>query len=184
MNINFFWSGDNFDYLNYLTIKSHINIGHNVKIHLYGRIPKSEYFKRIEGYVDIENANHIINISNFLRNGGNFRTASSLWRFLFLYKYGGWYSDCDAIALKPWPNDTEWVLCSGDKGLISTGVIKAPAREKMFIEMSKNMKTKWGNVHIFNHYYRKYKGNNDPNYETKLFYPYSWKQWDTLLKNV
>ncbi len=184
IDINFFWSGDNFDYLNFLTIKSHLKVGHNVIIHLHGNTPKSKYWEKVLTLnVIIKNADDIINITNFIDNGGNFRTASSLWRFKFLYEFGGWYSDCDALALKQWPNHTSWVLCSGYRDLISTGVLKTPANEKMFLYMIDKLKYEWGNVQIFNDAYKKFKGNNNPNFNSNQFYPFIWDRWNILLKD-
>ncbi len=185
MVINFFWSGNKFDYLNYLTIKSHINVGHNVIIHLHGNTPKSKYWEKMLSLnVIIKNANDVIDITNFMNKGGNFRTASSLWRFKFLYEFGGWYSDCDALALKQWPDHSKWVLCSDNRVLISTGVLKVPANEKMFLYMIDNLKYEWGNIKVFNDIYKQFKGNIHANFKPDMFYPFSWKKWDNLLKNI
>jgi len=119
-----------------------------------------------------------------MKSGGNFRTASSLWRFKFLYEYGGYYSDCDAVAMKHWPSNKEWVLCSGDKGMISTGVIKTPPKEEMFLDMMSDIQLEWGNIPVFNQHYKIYKGNNDPNYKTRNFYPFLWKRWFILLEDL
>jgi len=185
VKINFFWSGDTFDYLNYLTIKSHVNVGHDVVIHLHGNKPKSIYWDRMLMLgVTIKNADDIINISSFMDKGGNFRTSSSLWRFTFLYQNGGWYSDCDAVAIKPWPDNTEWVLCSAepDNTILSIGVLKVPKQEKMFLGMIKNIKTKWGNVKVFNDFINNQKRIHKI-YNPEQFYPFTWKQWGVLLQD-
>ena len=178
MKVNFFWSGDNFTYLHKLTILSHIKVGHEVIIWLHGDIPKSKYW--ITENVEIKNADEIIDITHFMKNGGNFKTASSLWRFSFLHRYGGWYSDTDAIATCTWPND-KWVICSANGELLSTGILKVPSNENMFLDMINNLKYEWGNVKIFNDSYQKYKGNIKPTHNSKDFFPFKWNEWKYLL---
>ena len=151
-------------------------------IHLHGDTPNSNYWKLLEN-IAIKNAGDIIDITEFMNKGGNFRTASSLWRFRFLYEFGGWYSDCDALALKPWPDRFKWVLCSGNRKLISTGVLKVPAHEEMFLFMINKLKHKWGNVGVFNDAYLRFKGDTNTNFESSEFYPFKWDEWKVLLKD-
>jgi len=177
--INFFWSGDDWTFLHDLTIKSHILVGHKPVIWLHGRWPNSKYWCS-ELYGKTENADDIIDITKFMREGGNFKTASSLWRFSFLYRYGGWYSDTDAIAIKEWP-DQEWVVCGEEPGKLSTGVIRIPKRQGMFLDMIPDIKLDWGNVEVFNNHYLLRMGNTEETIYSKLFYPLEWGEWRYLL---
>jgi len=188
--INFFWSGDNFDYLNYITILSHLKVGHICNIWLHGNFPKSQYWhflNFLDDSLNIYNADNIFNISEFLLDPEtNIKTASDLWRFNFLYKYGGWYSDCDAFAIKSWDAITnDYMVCSGetDNKQLSIGVIKIPRNEDLFLECISNVKKKWGNVTVFDKYFNKYRPEIEHT-DYKLFYPFSWDKWDTLLNNV
>lgn len=181
MIVNFFWSGDGFSYIHRLCVLSHLQVGHKVHIWLHGDTPNSRY------WIDdldccVADADNIINISDFMKKGGNFKTASSLWRFTFLYEFGGIYSDLDAIALKPW--DVGKYLFVGGEGTetLSTGVIKVPPKEPMFKEILKNLKYEWGNVLVFNkfakeHGYKRTMAN-------RQFYPFPWQKWDTLLTKM
>lgn len=182
--INFFWSGDKWTYLHDMTIKSHIRVGHMPIIWIHGDPPKSVYWD-ISVYQKsgrIKDACQVVNIDAFMKKGGNFKTASSLWRFVFLYKNGGWYSDTDAIAIKPWPNEP-WVLCGEKPGMLSTGVIKAPWKQQMFIDMIGDLKLDWGNVKIFNKHYFRYKRNINETIDSKLFYPFGWTEWNRVMEN-
>jgi len=185
--INFFWSGDDFDYISYMCITSHIRIGHIVNIWLYGNEPKSIYWDMLDlDLINVYDASDVFDISEFMKNkDANFKTASAMWRFHFLYEYGGWYSDTDAFALKQWPDD-EWVLCSGetDGELLSIGVLKTPPKEQMFLDMINNIKYKWGNVKVFNEYFRKYKGYSIKPYRSFDFYPFNWKDWEIMLSPI
>jgi hypothetical protein len=185
--VNFFWAGDNFDYINYMCIQSHVKVGHQIIIWLYGEIPDSQHWYNLDfSNIIVIDASDIFDISSFMKHSdANFRTASALWRFTFLYKYGGWYSDCDAYAIKEWPN-SEWVLCSGeeDEDLLSIGVLKTPPKEEMFLDMIDNIQHKWGNVKVFNTYLRKHKDHTIKPYNPTDFYPFSWKDWDYMLSNI
>jgi len=185
--INFFWSGDNFDYICYMCITSHIRVGHIVNIWLYGNTPSSSYWGMLDfNSINIYDASDVFDISNFMKNkDANFRTASAMWRFHFLYEYGGWYSDTDAFAIKQWPTD-KWVLCSGetDEELLSIGILKTPPKQQMFLDMIDNIKHKWGNVKVFNKYFRKYHKYSIKPYPSFDFYPFSWKDWEIMLSSI
>ena len=177
--INFFWSGDNWTFLHDLTLKSHISVGHIPVIWLHGNRPKSVYWNA-GLYGETEDARDVMDITRFMREGGNFKTASSLWRFTFLYQYGGWYSDTDAIAIKEWP-DKEWIICGESPDKLSTGVIRVPKRQGMFLDMIDNIKLDWGNVDVFNEHYLKRMGNREETIYSKLFYPVEWEEWRYIL---
>ena len=189
ITVNFFWSGDSFTFLHHLTILSHIKVGHKIVIWLHGDEPNSLYWItdnfaiRTNGKLIVRNADDIINISEFMNKGGNFKTASSLWRFTFLYEYGGWYSDMDAIAIKNWGGITnEWMLCRSEDGFISTGVLKVPKKRQIFLKCIDNIKYKWGNVNLFNKIYDEIDLSVEV-LDSKYFYPYQWTEWDKALHN-
>jgi len=177
--VNFFWSGNNWTFLHDLTIKSHIIVGHKPVIWLHGEPPNSKYWD-VKLYGNTKNADDIIDISQFIKDGGNFKTASSLWRFTFLYKYGGWYSDTDAIAMRKWPKN-EWIICGEEPEKLSTGVIRVPPEQEMFLDMIDDIKHTWGNVGVFNKYYLRHQGNITETIDSLLFYPIRWGEWRYLL---
>lgn len=183
--VNFFWSGDYWTYLHDLTIKSHIVVGHKPIIWLHGPKPKSSYWKNkiYSLYGEIIDANYIMNVDDFIKKGGNWKTASSLWRFTFLYKCGGWYADTDAVAINTWPTDNDWILCNNYEGLISTGALRAPAGDDVFLDVIDNLKLKWGNVKVFNESIKKKYKITEGTIDGNLFFPFIWKDWDILLKS-
>lgn len=182
MEVNFFWKGDNFSYLNRLCVLSHIKVGHKAVMWLSGHTPKSSYWIADLPEVEIRNADSIVDVTEFLETGGNFKTASSLWRFTFLYEFGGLYCDTDAMAIKKFPED-EWIISSSvPKENLSTGVIKAPPGQEVFRNCLSKLKKEWGNVVVFTDEYRKVFGNTDCSHDYKLFYPFSWRDWQELFK--
>ena len=186
MKVNFFWKGDRFSFVNYITVLSHIKVGHRPIIWLSGT-PNNEYIDKLKknSNIQIKNADDIFKVEKFLSDGGNFKTASALWRFYFLYEHGGLYADTDAYAVSHFP-ETDWIIASGENknsNLISNGVIKAPAGDEIFLDCIKNIKYDWGNVEVFtNAYLSKYKV--IPHDLDKHFYPFSWKEWNTMFKDI
>lgn len=159
-------------------------VGHTPRIWLSGEEPSSSEWMCIRDMVHIRNADAIFDVTEFINSGGNFQTASDLWRFNFLYKFGGWYCDTDAYALKKFNIDRDWVVCSAEvtDNLLSIGVIKAPKWHPMFLDCIKNIQKTWGNVKVFSECYKNYFGNTNPTVDNKIFYPWTWKEYDSLYK--
>ena len=180
--VNFFWTGQGFGFLDNIVIKSHIKVGHKPVLWLSGEKPNNRYWMDIEKKITIKNADEInCNVKEFLSAGGTPIIAGDLWKFNFLYTYGGLYCDTDAFALKKFPDD-EWILCSGekDKNNLSMGVMKVPPKQEIFLECLSKFKKKWGNVKVFSQVYRKHFGNTTPTHDSRLFYPYKWNEWEKL----
>ena len=186
MNVNFFWKGNDFDDFNKICLLSHIKVGHNVILWLSGTPPNSNPWKEIEEKIIIKNADTVYDVNNFIKNGGNFQTASALWRFHFLFNNGGWYCDTDAFAIQHFPENEPWIICSAEttNDLLSIGIIKAPKRHIIFTECIENVKMKWGNVKIFTECYKTHFGNTNPTVNNKDYYPWKWNEWNTLHDNI
>ena len=183
--VNFFWCGPNFNFLEFMVLKSHLKVEHSITLWIHGDHPTNKYWKEIFPMITTKNADEIFDISEFLTNGGSFRTAADLWRFYFLYKEGGLYCDTDAFALRKFPDD-EWIVCSAETipSMLSIGVLKSPAGHPMFLECINSIKNNWGNIQVFTNVYRKYFGNTNPTHKNELFYPYKWKEYRKIIMNV
>lgn len=179
---NFYWTGNDFQFLNRLCIISHIEVGHRVIIWVDGDTPDSKYW--IDDIPDIEfrDAKEVFDTEEFIKNGGNPRTASTLWSFQFLNQYGGLYCDCDAIAVKSFPKQP-WIIATCRDEEISVGVIKVPRPgHPMFQYCIDNIKKDWGNVWVFTEACKKF-GIKLTNPHSD-FYPYMYgeKSWTNLLR--
>jgi len=179
--VNFFWHGDDFRYIDHLVLKSHLKVGHKPILWFSGKKPDSSFWKETEKNVTIKNAYDVFDIREFISTGGNHRTAADLWRFHFLYSFGGLYCDTDVFALRKFPDD-EWIVGNeGDPNLLGIAIIKAPANHEIFLECIANIKKPWGNVALFTEFWKKHFGNTNPTHENQLFYPYPWTECSKLL---
>lgn len=186
MDVNFFWRGSQFSYLHRLCVLSHIGVGHQCVMWLSGETPTSEYWIH-DLPVRIEDADEIINVTEFLQSGGNLKTASDLWSFSFLYQRGGLYCDTDAVAIKPFPED-DWIRvgCVPNSKIdrLSIGVMAAPKGHEVFLNCVNKTKKKWGNVETFADECDNYFGHSDSTHDDLLFYPYTWRQWNRALTDI
>jgi len=182
MEVNFFWRGERFSFLQFLVLKSHLKVGHVPVIWLSGKAPHSSYWKKIEHKIKIKNADDVYDVENFIKNGGNLITSSSLWRWYFLYEFGGIWCDFDVFALKKFPND-EWIVCTGEieDNLLSVSILKVPPKQKIFKDCIEDIRKKWGNVRAFSKAYQENYGNTKSTHEAVLFYPYKWNECEKLI---
>ncbi len=177
--------GNEFRFLEKIVIQSHLKVGHEPVIWLCGKSPNNKYWNEIESIIKLKNSDDICSVDDFIKTGGNFRTAASLWRFTFLYEKGGLYCDTDAFALKKFPDDTDWILASPQAPKrFSLGVLKAPPKQEVFRECIKLAKKEWGNVKLFSDKYLKIFGNKRSTHENELFYPYVWNECYRLFRKM
>ena len=65
MKANFFWMGDDFQFLNRLAIISHVIVGHEVVVWLSGKTPSSKYWINDIPGVDIKDADDVVCVNTF-----------------------------------------------------------------------------------------------------------------------
>jgi hypothetical protein len=176
MNVNFFWSGDDFQFLNRLSILSHLNVGHHPIVWLYGLTPNSEYWIDDIPEIEIRNAQTICSIDGFIKQckcspDKAIRLASDYWRFNFLYEYGGLYCDTDAIALKPFP-ETDIFVSDDNNTNIAIGVINISPKSDLMKYCIDNVKPEWINVKMFTDGCKLF--NIVQTHDWKVFYPWAW----------
>jgi hypothetical protein len=168
MNINFYWSGNDFQFLNNLVIKSHIIVGHKPVIWLQGNTPESPYWIGGLPEVEIRNADDIWESVGYLKEGVDVRTTSDLWSYHMMKQTGEYYSDTDAFALLPWP-DQEILLATYDPQVINVGVMRLPKNHPVLDCCIKTHKKSWGNVWLFTKCVRDH--GLDYNVPIEAFYP-------------
>lgn len=176
MNVNFFWSGDDFQFLNRLAILSHLNVGHHPIVWLYGSEPNSKYWIDDIPEIEIQNAQNICSIEKFIKSctcspDKAIRLASDYWRFNFLYEYGGLYCDTDAIALKPFP-ETDIFVSDDNNNNIAIGVINISSKSDLMKHCIDNVKSEWINVKMFTDACKLFNISQTHNWQ--VFYPWAW----------
>lgn len=99
------WIGKHLSYMELLTLKSFVAMGHSFHLYCYDTIETP-----IPTGVIIKNAEEILPKSavfsykhrnQFGHGKGSFSGFSDIFRYKLLYEKGGWYTDMDLLALKP-----------------------------------------------------------------------------------
>lgn len=107
--VNSLWIGE-LTQLEMLSIASHIQQGHEYHLWTYKHfdLPSS---------VVLEDANEILPKSEIFTystgfGAGSVSAFSNIFRYKLLLERGGWWSDCDVVALKPFNFDDDYVFAS------------------------------------------------------------------------
>jgi hypothetical protein len=120
------WIGDRLSAMERTCINSFIQNGHEYHLYTYGGV-----FDVPSG-VFIKNADEIISRDEIFKLRGGYSSFSDFFRWKLILDKGGWWVDTDAVCLKPFDFDADYVFIGG-KGLpgsddcITSGLFKAPA---------------------------------------------------------
>jgi len=155
------WMGDPLSDIEIMSINSYLYHGHNVIIYVY------EDIDNIPKDVDVRDANEILSYDNF-KNVDIYRYEkfdnldipsknkmllcysfySDLFRYSLLYKLGGWWTDLDAICMKHYDFDDQYVFAfmEDDNWTVSPGVCKVPAKSSLMkscVSVCRNFMSKY-----------------------------------------
>lgn len=179
MNINFYWQGQQWDYLNRLCIASHLQNNHKVTMWLNGEEPNSQYW--IDDLpVEIKDANDILNIDEYkmVLENDNVptdqipRLVSDLWSWKLLYIIPNvTYCDTDIIALKSWNSFDKQSIFTTDDNIHSTvALLKSKTLyNPIFKYCMDNAAIGWGNMILFTEACKKYK--QEWTHKREVFHP-------------
>ena len=149
MKVNFYWSGQRFIIINRMTIASHIRVGHEVVMWVHNEPNKKNLYWVDDLPVKICKSDNYLNTEKMLKTGWNLRTISTFFQYKFMKKTGEYTADCDAVALKHWP-DEPLILCPEDPRIISSvGVLRVPKNHAVLKCAMIKAKKNWGNVRVF-----------------------------------
>lgn len=152
------WIGEELSPNELLCINSYLYHGHQFELYIYNSI------RNIPDSVIVKDANEIIPESEiFSYSSGKHKktlsTFSNLFRYKLLLELGGWWSDMDAICVKPYDLDQEYVfmqekLRDSIPGKVCSGIIKCPSsapamrfcyeKSRTLAENPQNLK--WGEI--------------------------------------
>ena len=139
------WIGSKLSPNELLCIKSYLYHGHQFELYVYDSV------RNVPENVIIKDAAQIIPKSDIftytsVHHNRSLAMFSDLFRYKLLYKLGGWWSDLDAVCVKPFDIDQPYVFMQeklkDNKGTICGGVIKCPKNAQIIdycFEKSKEM---------------------------------------------
>jgi hypothetical protein len=132
------WMGEDLSLIEQLSILSFLKNGHKYVLYTYGDI------KNIPENVEVRDGNEILNESNILKTSasltaGKKRSTFANWfRYILLYKYGGWWADLDIVCLKHLDFKYPYVFsshhevdCYGNN-LVNNCIIKSHSQASIF----------------------------------------------------
>jgi len=109
-----------------LSIASFLENGHEYHLYVYDAV------KNVPAGAVIKDANEILPASRIFqyKHQASYAGFANFFRYKLLLERGGWWVDTDVICLKPFDFVDEYVFATeldGEREVISSGVIKAPA---------------------------------------------------------
>jgi hypothetical protein len=121
------WVGDALSTMERLCLNSFIKNGHEFHLYTYNEV------KNVPDGVIIKNANEIIPEEQVFLIRGTYASFADFFRWKLILEKGGWWVDTDAVCIKPFNFQSEYVFI-GHKGSIrpeddgpANGLFKAPA---------------------------------------------------------
>ena len=143
------WIGPSLSNMEKLSINSFLKNGHEYDLYTYGPV------EGVPSGTVVKDANEIIPWSKAFLNRGGYSTFSDFFRWKLIRDRGSWWVDTDAVCLRPFDFDSEYVFFGG-KGkpgsddCVTSGLFKAPAGSKFtqwgwkVCETTDTMTMKWG----------------------------------------
>lgn len=125
------WIGDKLSPLEVLCINSYLQNGHVFELYTYNEI------QNVPEQTKLVDANEIIPNSDIFSislgtHKNSFAIFSDYFRYKLLFEIGGWWTDLDAICMKPLDFSQEYLFINektrNNTNRIANGVIKCPPR--------------------------------------------------------
>ena len=126
------WIGEALSNLEIMSMKSFLANGHIYHLYTYGAI------NNIPDGVIIKDANDILDKSEiFTYNNGSPSAFSNLFRYMLLFKKGGYWVDTDIVCNKPFIFEKDYLFITEPdvnytKNILTPSVLKAPAGNKYY----------------------------------------------------
>ena len=126
------WMGSPLSIIERLSITSFLQNGHGIDLYVYGDM--HEYAtglgNLLEG-VALLDASRIIPEEKVFKIRGGYSSFSDFFRWKVILDNGGWWSDLDAVCLRPFDFQSDYVFVGGlgppgSGDCVSSGLFKAP----------------------------------------------------------
>jgi GT2 family glycosyltransferase len=101
------WIGNKLSSMETLSLASFLHQGHEVHLYTYGQV------SGVPSDVQIKDANEVMPLSHWDYNKfPNLATFADFFRYKLLWERGGWWSDTDAVCVRPFAFPHEYVFSS------------------------------------------------------------------------
>ncbi|MEQ9425969.1 MAG: glycosyltransferase [Cyclobacteriaceae bacterium] len=140
--INGLWVGNKLSYIEILTLSSFVKHGHSFNLWVYEDIETP-----IPCGVSLKDANEIIggdqifyykNPNQYKHGKGSIAGFSDIFRYMLLYKKGGWWVDMDVTCIKPLNFEDPYVFRAHDVLPIVGNVMKCPIHSPLMLDCFKD----------------------------------------------
>ncbi|EEI92473.1 hypothetical protein HMPREF0765_2088 [Sphingobacterium spiritivorum ATCC 33300] len=117
------WIGEYLSKMECLCMTSYLSKGHVFHLYSYNT------FSNLPKGVILMNANDIIPKNKLFRDSsGGWSSFSDWFRYMLLYKKGGWWVDMDSVCLKYFDFEEEYCFSLESDDIVNNGFIKAPKK--------------------------------------------------------
>ena len=100
------WVGSKLSRMEYYSIKSFLKVGYQVELYVY------EDVENVPQGTIIKDANLVLNIDDIFLLKQSFLPFSDIWRYKFLFEFGGIWFDLDMICLKQFDTNDDYIISS------------------------------------------------------------------------
>ena len=119
------WVGSRLSRMEYYSIKSFLKVGYEVHLWCY------EEIENVPQGTIIKDANLVLNVEDIFLLKKSFLPFSDIWRYKFLYEFGGIWFDLDMLCLKQFDTNDEYIISSeytmqNGRFKSNIGILKAP----------------------------------------------------------
>jgi len=138
---NSLWIGDELGYIERLSIRSALALGHSFTIYSY----KPERLRGVPSGAEIRDA-HEVSSNESLTRYFNDRWAAlgtDFFRYALLEKGLGYWVDLDVLFLKPFDFENEYVFGWEHESSINGAILRLPPRCEMLDQLCASNKVNW-----------------------------------------
>lgn len=124
------WIGDRLSVMERMCINSFIQNGHEFHLYIYDQV------ENVPNNAIIKDANDIIPRNQIFKIRDGFSSFSDFFRWKLILDKGGWWTDTDAVLLKPLDFNDDYVFIGGfglrgSSDCVSSGLFKCPQNSEI-----------------------------------------------------
>ena len=140
-NVSLLWYGEKISNNELLTLRSHLSVGHCVRLYHYNKIKNLPDTVQTHPYFNLVPGAQILAEDEVFQyqtgpGKGSFSAFSNVFRYKLLKQYGCWWADMDMVALKSFKSleDKDYVFAQEDNGHVASCAIFVKARDSVLMQ--------------------------------------------------